>query len=697
MDKEDDSLHRLLAHKERQIEAILAIDRIRDSITDVKGLLASIANIVTSHLEADLCLVGLVDETNGKMSLKAVNDRSRVFQQLKRSLVQEALERGVNLPRVSVVESDPVWREVGLNYLLAAPLAIGKERLGTLLILNRERAFDQADVELLEVIASQIDSAIVQARTFSQLQHRNRELELIYKIDRIRDNTTDSQELLSAIVNAVATALDADLCLMGLVDESSGILELKALDDRLGVFGQLDQEAIRNTVEESIALQQISLLESTPPLRARGLKQLLAAPLTISGERLGLLLLWGGRKSFTQSDVKLVQAAVSQTDSAVIHARTRRHLQQRNKELETIYKVDRIRDSGLEFHDMLNAVLAELCQAIEAEMGFIMLFDKSGQQLELKASTAEDIFAVTENYGLIEEMANEALKRARMINRSGLSDKIRSILCVPLILHKEIIGIFGAVNGPRTIGFDQEDERLLAAIASQVDTAIFEDQRTRKIRSTFSRYVSPQVVEMMLAQMEEDYLKGKRATLTVLFSDMRGFTSISERTHPEVLVDVMNQHLEAMTDIILDHGGTLDKYVGDEVMAIFGAPLTVEDHALQAVRTALKMQHAHQKLMARWTEAGREATPIGIGINSGDMIVGNIGCEKRMDYTVIGDNVNLASRLCGLAKGNQVLISEATYQLIRHAVEANELPHVHVKGKAEPVKIYEVVDLKPEI
>ncbi len=697
MSEEGDSLHRQLAQKERQVEAILAIDRVRDFTTEVQGLLSSIANVVTSYLEADLGLVSLIDESSGEIDLKAMSDRSRVFRRLKRSLVKEGLKMAAGLPRVSVVESDAAWREVGLNYLLAIPLLAGKERLGSLLLLNKERAFDQADIELAEIFASQIDSTIVQARIYSQLQHHNRELELIYKIDRIRDSTTDSQELLSAIVNAVATALGADLCLMGLVDENSGALELKAVEDRLGVFGQLNKAAIRQAVEESMALQQASVLESAPSLRAQGLEQLLAAPLAIGGERLGLLLLLGSRKSFTPSDVRLIEAVVSQTDSAVIHARTRRHLQQRHKELETIYKVDRIRDSGLEFHAMLNAVLAELCQAIEAEMGFIMLFDRTGQQLELKASTAEDIFAMTENYSLVEEVANEALRQARMINRAGLGDKIRSIICVPLILREEIIGIFGAVNGPRTVGFDQEDERLLSAIASQVDTAIFEDQRTRKIRSTFSRYVSPQVVEMMLAQMEEDYLKGKRATLTVLFSDMRGFTSISERAHPEVLVDVMNQHLGAMTDIILEHGGTLDKYVGDEVMAIFGAPLTMEAHALQAVRTALKMQEAHQELMARWVELGREAAPIGIGINSGDMIVGNIGCQKRMDYTVIGDNVNLASRLCGAAKGSQILISAATYQLVRHAVEVSELPHIHVKGKAEPVQIYEVLDLKPEV
>jgi adenylate cyclase len=175
---------------------------------------------------------------------------------------------------------------------------------------------------------------------------------------------------------------------------------------------------------------------------------------------------------------------------------------------------------------------------------------------------------------------------------------------------------------------------------------------------------------------------------------MRGFTSVAERTEAESLVTVLNEHLEAMTPIIMEHEGTLDKFMGDEVMALFGAPLPLEDHALRAVRTALEMQRAHKELMARWEAAGREAVPIGIGINSGDVIVGQIGSSKFTDYTVIGDNVNLGSRLCGVAKGHQILISEATYQLVRHAAKVNKLALIQVKGRVQPVQTYEVIGLK---
>jgi len=526
-----------------------------------------------------------------------------------------------------------------------------------------------------------------------KLAQREKELEIILAIDRIRDGTRDMQGLLSSIVEIVTSYLDADLCLISLVGEESGEPELKMVDDRRGIFGQLSRDALRKAAEQGTAIEQVSILDDAFGLHQQGVNHLLAAPLVIGGERLGSLLLLNKQRGFDQDDIDLLEAVVSQTDSAVVHVRTYRQLQQRNKELETIYRIDRIRDSGLEFQPMLNVALNELCQVITAEVGFIMLFDETGQQLELKASTESDIFAIAEYYRLVQETANESLWKARLINRRDLDPRIRSIICIPLILRDTIIGIFGAINGPKLRAFDNEDELLLTAIASQMDTAIFESLEKRKLRSAFERSVGPQIMEAILAS-GRDFLKGERSQVTVLFSDMRGFTSIAERTEAESLVTILHEHLEAMTSIIMEYEGTLDKFMGDEVMALFGAPLPLEDHALRAVRTALEMQGAHKELMAHWEAAGQEAVPIGIGINSGDMIVGQIGSSKFTDYTVIGDNVNLGSRLCGVAKGHQILISEATYQLARHAVKVNKPAPIQVKGRVQPVQTYEVIGLK---
>jgi class 3 adenylate cyclase/GTP-sensing pleiotropic transcriptional regulator CodY len=685
------ALEQKLSQKEKELELILAVDRIRDITVEPRSMLSAIINVVVEELEAGLGLVGWVDEESGAVELKAIDDRVGAFRRLERTVVQQLMEQATALGDISFMESPPRLQVHGLPHLLAAPLTIGEQRLGALVLLKEEDGFSQADFDLLEAVVSQVDSAMVQARTYQRLQQRNRELEAIYQVDRIRDATTDTQELLSSIANMVTSSLGADLCLMSLVDEESGAMELKAIDDRLGIFGQLERDAVQRVVEQSAALDRASFLEELA-LERRGVGHLLAAPLIIGGERLGSLLLLSSHRRFGPADMRLLEAVVSQADSAVVHARTYGHLQQRNKELEVIYEVDRVRDSGLDFDSMLNAVLNKLCQAIEAEMGFIMLFDGTGQQLELKASTGGNIFDMAEHYHLVEEAAEEALHLGSLVNRLALTAEIHSLICVPLVLREEIIGVFGAINRRGLEGFGQEDERLLLAVTSQVDTAVFESLEKQRIRSTFSRYVSPKVVDLML-KTDQDFLEVDRALLTVLFSDMRGFTSVTERTDPDILMSFLNEHLAAMTEVIDRHEGTVDKFVGDEVVALFGAPMPMEDHAQRALRTALEMQQAHQELMAGWVKAGHEAVPIGIGINTGEMIVGNIGCQRQMDYTAIGDNMNLASRICGVARGGQVLISHATYQMIRHDVVVNELAPVRVKGKAQPVQLYEVVAL----
>lgn len=582
----------------------------------------------------------------------------------------------------------------GVEHLLLAPLTVKEAQLGALVLANRTKAFSSSDVDLVRAVVSQTDSAIAHLRTFQCAQERAQQIEAIYRVDQIRDQSTNELEILSAVVNVVIGTLEGDLCLLSLINEETHESELKAIGDRQGVFGQLDREAIQQAIQWASSQAGVAVLSHDSPLASWRLKHLMGAPLIVAGEKLGSLVLASGRHPFGRAEQELLQGVVSQTDSAVVHARAQRHLRQRNRELETLYRVDNIRDQGYEFGAMLSAVLSELCTAIDAEMGFIMLFDNEAKQLELKASTADDILASAGHYDLIEAAANKSLYSGELYVAHKLSDWLHSIMCAPLILRDQVIGVFGAVNRRGSGGFTSEDRRLLQAITSQVDTAIFESLDKQRIRNTFQRYVGPNVMEQMLATPERDWLKGERALLTVLFSDMRGFTNMSERVDVATLVEMINMHLGAMTEVVLDHDGTLDKFVADEVMAIFGAPVTKQDHALRAIQTALEMQVAQQRLIKDWNSRGLQLPPIGIGINTGEMIVGNIGCSQQMDYTVLGDVVNLASRLCDAALGNQVLITDATYNLVGDEVRVTKLPKTRVKGKEEPVQVYQVDGLR---
>jgi adenylate cyclase len=221
---------------------------------------------------------------------------------------------------------------------------------------------------------------------------------------------------------------------------------------------------------------------------------------------------------------------------------------------------------------------------------------------------------------------------------------------------------------------------------------LVEDREKRKVKRLFSRYVSKDVCEQLMEDPSRAKLGGSRRTMSVLFSDIRGFTTFSEKGQPEEIVAQLNEYFTRMVAVVFAHRGTLDKFVGDAVMALFGAPLDDEEHAEHAVEAAIAMQDELAQLNARWSAEGRPTLDIGIGVNTGEMVAGNIGSESIMSYTVIGDAVNLASRLESLNKqyGTSLIVSDATRLALKGRYDIRALGDVVVKGKTQPVAIYEV-------
>jgi adenylate cyclase len=236
---------------------------------------------------------------------------------------------------------------------------------------------------------------------------------------------------------------------------------------------------------------------------------------------------------------------------------------------------------------------------------------------------------------------------------------------------------------------------LAVAVALFAGTAyryFVEDREKRKVKRLFGRYVSKDVYSQLIANPELAELGGQRRDMTVLFSDIRGFTSVTEKGDPEELVAQLNEYFTLMVDIVFRHRGTVDKFVGDMVMALFSAPLDDGDHAEHAVEAAIEMVRELGELNRKWLAEGRAQLDIGVGINSGEMIAGNIGSSAIMSYTVIGDNVNLGSRLESLNKDykTRVIISDATRARLKGSYAIRPLGEVVVKGKTRPVAIFEV-------
>ena len=231
--------------------------------------------------------------------------------------------------------------------------------------------------------------------------------------------------------------------------------------------------------------------------------------------------------------------------------------------------------------------------------------------------------------------------------------------------------------------------------ASTVYHLVSERRQRLLIKSMFSTYVNPSVVDELVANPGKLVLGGKREELTVLFSDIEGFTTMSQGMEPEEIVALLNEYLSGMSGVIFRHAGTLDKYEGDAVMAFWGAPIPQADHPLRACRAALEMQDVGARLNEQSRRHGRFQLRTRIGINTGPMVVGNLGGEGKFDYTVIGDSVNLASRLEGANKeyGTRIMVSERTYDAVRADILGRQIDRIEVVGRSEPVIPYELLCL----
>lgn len=282
-------------------------------------------------------------------------------------------------------------------------------------------------------------------------------------------------------------------------------------------------------------------------------------------------------------------------------------------------------------------------------------------------------------------------------NGSGASE-----LSVPLQVGKRVFGLL-KIRKKGEGAFSAHDKRLLGMLADYAAIAIqnmrlvrqihaTKEREKQQIRNLFERYVAPSVVQQVLAEPGKVRLGGTRQTLTILFADVRGFSTFSSRISPEVLVELLNQYIRVAADAVLAQEGTLDKFMGDAVMAFFNAPLPQVDHPIRAVRAAWAIKQAVRGLHRHLPREYH--LDFGIGVGIGDAVVGNIGTAQMMNYTVIGDAVNRTKRLQEIASGGQILISQVTYNMVQEYIQARSLGDVQLKGQSFPETLYEVLEVR---
>ncbi len=368
------------------------------------------------------------------------------------------------------------------------------------------------------------------------------------------------------------------------------------------------------------------------------------------------------------------------------------------------------RQVGLErdLKTLYDKILKVAFDLLNADNGVVLLFNKEagelrpdavrrrkGGEVMLSSTLLDQVVKTHEGVLTQDAIVDSRFSAAASIVAQG----IRSAMAVPLISKGELRGVLYLDTRERAGAFTEKDLRILSGVAGQAAVAIENSELARRIeqeaetRAHLSRFLSPALVEQ--AQKGQLDLKkgGELIEITVLFADIRGFTSLTERSQPQETVALLNEFFEIMVDEVFACGGVLDKFIGDCIMALWGAPVQREDDASRALLAAVRMQDRLVEYNRERARAGKNPVAMGIGVNTGQAVVGNMGSSKRLEYTAIGDAVNLGARLCDLAREGQIVASDSAVKRAGDGFEVQAMPQSKVKGKEKAVSCFQVLGL----
>ncbi len=405
--------------------------------------------------------------------------------------------------------------------------------------------------------------------------------------------------------------------------------------------------------------------------------------------------------------------------------RLNRELARKSNEVRIIQQISSEITSTLDLDRILDTILSAMDRILGFQHAMILLKEQLADRLRVVASRGYDYTTVGAEiefgYGVVGVVARRkkmmrvgnigasvsylTTVRAKLeeAGQQGLSHataklpslpNVQSQLAIPLLVKDRLIGVL-AVESPRPNAFDELDEILLSIVANQAATAIENARMYQMVErlSRLKRFFSPQLAELIVAGGTEDPLKTHRREVTVVFLDLRGFTTFAEQVEPEEVMSVLRDYHAEMGRLILEHEGTLERFTGDGMMIFFNDPVPVPNPAERALRMVLAMRERVEGLSAKWRRRGYDLA-LGIGIAQGYATIGAIGFEGRWDYGAIGTVTNLAARLCGEAKGNQILISLRVAGEVEDLIETEEVGPVTLKGFHKPVPAFSVLGMK---
>ncbi len=672
-----------LRRESERLSTLLSFMKIFSHELDRDGLLLLVMLEITKVMMADRSTLFLLDEKTGELWSKVVqgNEVTEIRFPKDLGISGHVVTTGETL-NIADAYKDPhfnqeVDRRTGYRTRTILCMPVKDEQgkiIGCIQVLNKKgEGFTREDEELLQALGSQAAIALENTRLTEQLQKRIERTEILLDMMHSFTSQLERDRLLPLIMEKITTAMKANRSTLFLLDKKTNELYSRVLQGDniseirfpkdLGISGHVVTTG--ETLNIADAYQDPRFNQEVDWRTGYRTRTILCmAVKNATGEIIGVVQVLNKRDgAFTAEDDELLRALAAQAAVALDNSNL----------FEEVLDIKNYNESIL--RDMATGVVT---------------LDEEGK-ISTVNPAAERIFA-------IQHKAAVGLPYDRILHTEANQDFVKSIGGV-LATGQKYSGYdlkYLLPGGEDSVNINVSIVPLKNSKGKPDGQVLVVEDITQEQRmmSTLSRYVDRGVAEQLVKNKDSLKLGGVRTKVTILFCDIRGFTTLSERLSAEEIVELLNSYFSRMVQVIFAHGGTLDKFMGDAIMAVFGAPVHHDDDPIRAVKAALLMRRELKAFNTRRREEGKGQIQNGIGIGYGEAISGNIGSEQRMDYTVIGDPVNLSSRLEGLTKGysQKILISESVYLDIKDQVPCVPLETVRVKGKEQKTVIYGIDD-----
>jgi len=689
-----------LEEEQKRLTALYEVSRALNSVLDLERVLHLAMDAVMGVTGAERGFAMLLDSKSDEWVLTPSRqiDRQEIESpsfHTNREAIEKVIAAHTPVVATTVqVDGDLTAQTHGVGdtprSILCVPLMIRKQLIGVIYVDNQVQkgAFTEQDLDFLTAFADQVAIAIENARLYEKVTARMREAMTLYRVSTRLMRTLNFGQLLEDMLEVLQRAFGYLNCALLLVDQDAGEMYIEAArgyPPEIMATGRIkiDQGGIAGWVAANkVALNVPDVTRELRYVQWMGeTRSEIAVPMLVGDKVIGVFDAQSPEVSaFDEDDLRVLSSVAAQAAIAFERVRLYEQTRQKMTEIATMKN----------YMDNIFASIASGAITTDTE-GRITTFNRAAEDiLGIPSDQAMgrlyhevlDFFKETPFPSLVEE--------AKTFDRPHLASEVE--LQLPqrgkVSLNLDISTLKDQTGKPLGVAIVMDDLTEEKRLEAERE---WEEREKQRICRLFQRYVAPKVVERLIEGIEQVALGGKRQVVTVLFADIRGFTSFSETRRPEELVEILNHHLSLAAQAVLEQEGTLDKFMGDAVMAFFNAPLPQPDHTLRAVQSALTIQEA---IAAYRCELDSEARlSFGVGINVGEAVVGNVGTAELMNYTAVGDSVNLARRLQENAVAAQILLSQSAYEAVKEHVRVRALEPIKVRGRSSAERVYELMGL----